>query len=231
MGDGPQEQPYAAEYDFEEAFERLKDARLRPVRLSIVGLERTKGDIVRREFARVKDARTLEEVKGAVLEVYENLMALGIFDAVDITVDRDPSVSRTLKWNWLGCQTQTHIIHPWTTTGTRCRTDRGRVCGEDPTAAANRHVRSGQGGIRGGHGYPHQSHGPCGVCHAQWRVGQPEYYVVQLGPDTAAAPWPSHFDLISPSAALHIEPEMVELHHPLEGRECLHLHVRFLLGG
>ncbi|KAK2079523.1 hypothetical protein QBZ16_001917 [Prototheca wickerhamii] len=92
MADAAEETPtYASEYDFEEAFERLRDARLRPVRLSILGLERTKGDIVRREFARVRDARTLDEVKDAVLEAYENLMALGIFNAVEITVDRDPS--------------------------------------------------------------------------------------------------------------------------------------------
>lgn len=99
MADAAEETPtYASEYDFEEAFERLRDARLRPVRLSILGLERTKGDIVRREFARVRDARTLDEVKDAVLEAYENLMALGIFNAVEITVDRDPSVGAHACW-------------------------------------------------------------------------------------------------------------------------------------
>lgn len=58
----------------------------------ITGLRRTKEEIVMRELADLKRSGTLEEIKDSVLRVHANLMALDIFEAVDISLDNGSSV-------------------------------------------------------------------------------------------------------------------------------------------
>jgi outer membrane protein insertion porin family len=58
----------------------------------ITGLQRTKEEIVLRELADLKRSGTLEEIKDSVLSVHANLMALDIFEAVDISLDNGSSV-------------------------------------------------------------------------------------------------------------------------------------------
>jgi len=86
--EAPQAPPAAQEeeFDAESAFERLAGAKCRVERILLVGLERTKSPVVEAELVRVKHARTLEEVRDAALRAYEELMALDVFDAVDLVV-------------------------------------------------------------------------------------------------------------------------------------------------
>ncbi|PSC74144.1 sorting and assembly machinery component 50-like protein B-like [Micractinium conductrix] len=76
----------APSFDFESAFDRLAGARCRVERIMLVGLERTKRSVVEAELLRVKGARTLEEIRDAALEAYGELMALDVFDAVDVVL-------------------------------------------------------------------------------------------------------------------------------------------------
>lgn len=81
------EEGFVPDYDFESSFERLKDSACFPARLTILGLKRTNKHLVMRELLRVKNAQTLDEIKDAVVAAYQDLMALEIFDAVDIVID------------------------------------------------------------------------------------------------------------------------------------------------
>lgn len=96
LGEHP---PPAPPADFETTFDRLKDVPCRPTKLTLVGLERTDRELVRKELLRVRDARTLDEVKDAVLDAYTDLMSLGIFDVVDIVIDQGDKVC---VWVWGG---------------------------------------------------------------------------------------------------------------------------------
>jgi hypothetical protein len=58
----------------------------------VTGLRRTKEEIVLRELADLKRSGTLEEIKDSFLRVHANLMALDIFEAVDISLDNGSSV-------------------------------------------------------------------------------------------------------------------------------------------
>jgi len=58
----------------------------------ITGLHRTKEEVVIRELADLRRSGTLEEIKDSVVSVYANLMALDIFEAVDISLDNGSSV-------------------------------------------------------------------------------------------------------------------------------------------
>lgn len=74
----------------------FKDVMGRPITVEdvvITGLGRTKEEIVMREFADLKRSGTLEEIKDGVLRAHTNLMALDIFEAVDISIDNGSSVS------------------------------------------------------------------------------------------------------------------------------------------
>ena len=61
-----------------------------PFRLQ--GIERTKGYVVARELEDVRAARTLEEVLEALQGVHSALDSLGIFEAVEINIDRGDAV-------------------------------------------------------------------------------------------------------------------------------------------
>jgi outer membrane protein insertion porin family len=59
----------------------------------IVGLKRTKEYIVERELGNLKSAASLAEINDRLLEAHDNLTGLGIFDAVDITIDKGKKVT------------------------------------------------------------------------------------------------------------------------------------------
>jgi hypothetical protein len=81
-------------YDISAAYDEVKDHRCRVAQIRLGGLKRTKQEIVERELIRVKDARTLEQVLEALEEAHDDLMALEIFEAVDLAVDRGAKVMR-----------------------------------------------------------------------------------------------------------------------------------------
>ena len=56
------------------------------------GIERTKGYVVARELEDVRAARTLEEVLESLQAVHSALDSLGIFEAVEINIDRSDAV-------------------------------------------------------------------------------------------------------------------------------------------
>lgn len=80
------------EFDFESAFERLAGAPCRVERILLVGLERTKDSVVHPALMRVKGAGTLEEIRDAALEAWEELVGLDIFDAVDVVLGEGSKV-------------------------------------------------------------------------------------------------------------------------------------------
>ena len=82
----PQAAPEDPETYFRHTYERLAGAPLRVEGIMLVGLHRTQSSVVKRELAGIRDARTLEEIRDAALRAYEELMALDIFDAVDLVV-------------------------------------------------------------------------------------------------------------------------------------------------
>ena len=98
----PQAVPEAAEFDFQHTYERLAGAPLRVERIMLVGLQRTKSGVVEQELVRIKDARTLEEIRDAALRAYVELMALDIFDAVDVVLEEGSKVcecsARLRQW-------------------------------------------------------------------------------------------------------------------------------------
>jgi outer membrane protein assembly factor BamA len=59
----------------------------------VTGLRRTNEEIVLRELADLKRSGTLEEINASFLRVHTNLMALDIFEAVDISLDNGSTVS------------------------------------------------------------------------------------------------------------------------------------------
>lgn len=81
-----QQQAETEEYDFEGAFQRLAGAKCRVDRILLVGLERTKQDLVEAELRRLKDGRTLEEIRDAAMAAHDELMALDVFDAIDLVL-------------------------------------------------------------------------------------------------------------------------------------------------
>jgi hypothetical protein len=56
-------------------------------RIVLMGLHRTKQTIVLRELAKMRRSGTLEEIKDSLLNVHAALMDLGIFEAVDVSID------------------------------------------------------------------------------------------------------------------------------------------------
>ena len=62
-------------------------------RIMLTGLRRTKEEIVMRQLADMKRIGTLEEIKDSLLDVHANLMALDIFQGVDVSIDRGSMVS------------------------------------------------------------------------------------------------------------------------------------------
>lgn len=94
----PQQGPDGAEqdFDFDQSFQRVAGAPCKVERIMLHGLQRTKASVVQAELLRLKEARTLEEIRDAALAAYEELMALDIFDAVDLVLVEHPKVLRPL---------------------------------------------------------------------------------------------------------------------------------------
>ncbi|KAI3432894.1 hypothetical protein D9Q98_010476 [Chlorella vulgaris] len=91
MASEPASQDAASEeehdFDFNHAFQRLAGEPCRVERVMLEGLHRTKKSVVKRELQRFKEARTLKEIHQAADRVHEELMALDIFEAVELTLD------------------------------------------------------------------------------------------------------------------------------------------------
>lgn len=81
-------------FDFEKTFEDVKGNRCKVEKLAVLGLKRTKQQLVLRELLKVQGATTLDEIKDTLLDAYENLVGLDIFDAVEIVIDADERVSQ-----------------------------------------------------------------------------------------------------------------------------------------
>ena len=87
---------------FEKIYEEVKDKKLVATNVLLSGNERTKNTIIARELQPLQQARSLDEIKDALLEIHDNLMALDVFDAVEIIIsDSDLVSDRSL----LGCYT------------------------------------------------------------------------------------------------------------------------------
>lgn len=78
--------------DFQSTFERLADKRLPIVGLTLQGNARTKDHIILRELRPVAAAKTLAEVKDALLESSSRLRELGVFNGVDMLLDASEEV-------------------------------------------------------------------------------------------------------------------------------------------
>jgi len=82
--------------DFEKTYAAVKHKRLTVEKVMIIGLDRTKEHIVSREMEPFEDARSLDEIKDAALEVQESLMSLDIFDGVEVIITDSETVSTAL---------------------------------------------------------------------------------------------------------------------------------------
>lgn len=76
----------------DELFERIKD---KPLHVDLVLLHkgRTRPHIIEKELLRIRDAKSLDELKEKLLEAQESLEALNIFQAVQLTLDASRTVS------------------------------------------------------------------------------------------------------------------------------------------
>jgi outer membrane protein assembly factor BamA len=70
------------------------------------GLKRTNESLVRRELIGLGSASTLQEIKDSLVQVHQSLQTLGIFDAVEITVDK----SEKVRWNMLAKTLSLHFL-------------------------------------------------------------------------------------------------------------------------
>lgn len=70
------------------------------------GLKRTNESLVRRELIGLGSASTLQEIKDGLVKVHQSLQTLGIFNAVEITVDKSEKVS----WNMIAKTLSLHIL-------------------------------------------------------------------------------------------------------------------------
>lgn len=61
-------------------------------RIMLSGLKRTNEEVVKRELEGLAAARTLEEILNLLQEAHTRLEGLGIFQAVEITIDESPKV-------------------------------------------------------------------------------------------------------------------------------------------
>jgi outer membrane protein insertion porin family len=84
----------AQEFDVEAAFAAVRNKPCRVSAVSVSGLERTRPGVVLQELRAVTAARSLEEIKDALVRAHADLMGLGAFEAVEITVDEgEPSAA------------------------------------------------------------------------------------------------------------------------------------------
>ena len=81
-------------FQFEEAYDAVKDKPVRVQKVVIQGLERTKGEIIARELQPVQNARTLDELKDVLLEAHDALDSLDIFEGVEIVIGDSNTVGQ-----------------------------------------------------------------------------------------------------------------------------------------
>ncbi|CAL5228989.1 g12227 [Coccomyxa viridis] len=72
--------------EFEKIYEEVKDKKLVATNVLLSGNERTKAVIIARELQPLQQARSLDEIKDALLEIHDSLMSLDVFDAVEIII-------------------------------------------------------------------------------------------------------------------------------------------------
>ena len=82
----------------EQAYVELKDRSCRLSGLRIEGLKRTDTELVLRELDAVKNARTLVDLKDALMRAHADLTDLGIFDAVELLLDEGGKVRPCLSF-------------------------------------------------------------------------------------------------------------------------------------
>lgn len=81
--------------NLQNLYEEIKDKPCEVSKISVVGLKRTKEDIVMRELIKAREAKTLEDIQITLLDVTSDLMYLDVFGDVDITIDQGEKVSQT----------------------------------------------------------------------------------------------------------------------------------------
>ena len=79
--------------EFQKIYEDVKDKKLVATNVLLSGNERTKSVIIARELQPLQQARSLDEIKDALLEIHDNLMSLDVFDAVEIIISDSDLVS------------------------------------------------------------------------------------------------------------------------------------------
>lgn len=85
-------QSISSTLEFQKAYEDVKDKRLVATSIRLSGIERTRPEILARELAPLREARSLDEIKDVLLEVHENLMSLEVFEAVEIIIGDSDTV-------------------------------------------------------------------------------------------------------------------------------------------
>lgn len=63
--------------------------------LVVQGLDRTRDDIVVREFQCLKELHNIKEIHGELERIHHDLLRLGVFEAVDILLDESQEVCRS----------------------------------------------------------------------------------------------------------------------------------------
>lgn len=88
-----------AEFDFQGTFDRVKDAPCRVERIRLEGLDRTQRSVVVPALLRlVQREGTLDEIKEAALEAWDELRDLDIFEAIDVVLDQGSQVGGWVLW-------------------------------------------------------------------------------------------------------------------------------------
>lgn len=83
-------------FDFQGAYEEVKDARCKMHTILLQGLGRTKQSVIVPALAAAAQARTLDQLKYALLEAHDYLDGLGIFSGVEImAMEGNPEVPGT----------------------------------------------------------------------------------------------------------------------------------------
>lgn len=78
--------------DAKSNLDEVMDKPCKVDKVFISGVKRTKDYILQRELESLKQAQTLQEVHDCLSEAHDRLMALEIFDAVQMTIDESPKV-------------------------------------------------------------------------------------------------------------------------------------------
>lgn len=85
-------------------YDRIKD---KPLHVDVVFLHkgRTRSHIIEKELLRIRDAKSLDELKDKLLEAQESLEALSIFQAVQLILNESPTVSvqKCALPAWVAC--------------------------------------------------------------------------------------------------------------------------------